>query len=215
MSLKVDVRKLDLFNDIAREGSQTVAENLETLAGIEATMDVSKINFLQSSDLDAHIGTDDAVGIFVELIEPPNGYVLFVMEPAASKSLAQAMVGGMDAEESTGGFTDMERSALQEIGNIMTSGYVDGLANVLDTTIDISTPSFAYGPANQVVQKMGGWPDEDIAFVVDSTILSPEADVELTVYTLPHVVELVGLIQAIDLETDVARDTTASEEFVP
>lgn len=30
---------------------------------------------------------------------------------------------------STQGFTDMERSAIQEIGNIMTSGFIDGWTN--------------------------------------------------------------------------------------
>ena len=35
-------------------------------------------------------------------------------------------------DEDTDGFSDMERSAIQKIGNILTSGYIDGLANVLD-----------------------------------------------------------------------------------
>jgi chemotaxis protein CheC len=105
----------------------------------------------------------------------------------------------------------MERSAMQEIGNIMTSGFIDGWANVLDTTIDMSTPTFIFGPSSAIVDEMGGWPDEEIAFVVDSTIVAAEADVEVTVYTFPQLADLVGLIGRIDVETNVAADSTASD----
>jgi chemotaxis protein CheC len=134
------------------------------------------------------------------------------MDPADSKSLAANMVGDMAGGEPEDGlFTDIERSAMQEIGNIMTSGYIDGWANVLDTTIDISTPSFIFGPSSDIVDKMGGWPDEDIAFVVDSDIVASDTDVSLTAYTFPKLEELVTLIKDIDLDTDVAEDTTADD----
>jgi chemotaxis protein CheC len=163
-------------------------------------------------DVKTHLGDREQVGIYVQLEEPPYGYVLFLLEPEGSKELAQGMVGGMGGDEPADGlFTDMERSAMQEIGNIMTSGFIDGWANVLDTTIDMSTPSFIFGPSSAIVDEMGGWPDEEIAFVIDSTIVAAEADVEVTVYTFPQLADLVGLIGRIDVETNVAADTTASD----
>ncbi|QCC51334.1 chemotaxis protein CheC [Halapricum salinum] len=215
MSLKVDVRKLDLFNQMAKEGSTTVADHLSQLAGLDAEIEVSKINFLDLEDVKTHIGAQKQVGIFVELVDPPHGYVLFLMDPQDSKQLVGKMVGGMGGDEPADGlFTDMERSAMQEIGNIMTSGYIDGWANVLDTTIDISTPSFIYGPASNIVDEMGGWPDDEIVFVVDSDIVAADTDVELTAYTFPRLEELVALIQDIGLDTDVQADTTASTDIV-
>jgi chemotaxis protein CheC len=215
MSLEVDVRKLDLFNQMAKEGSTTVADHLSQLAGLDAEIELSKINFLDLEDVKTHIGAQKQVGIFVELVDPPHGYVLFLMDPADSKQLVGKMVGGMGGGEPADGlFTDMERSAMQEIGNIMTSGYIDGWANVLDTTIDISTPSFIYGPASNIVDEMGGWPDDDIVFVVDSDIVASDTNVELTAYTFPRLEELVELITEIDLDTDVAEDTTASTDIV-
>jgi len=106
MSLEVDVRKLEVFNRISKEGSRRVAD---------------------------------------------------------SKQLAQAMIPGERSGGSdSSGFSDMERSAIQEIGNIMTSGYIDGWANVLDTTIGMGTPTFTYGPTHRIIERMGGWPDESI-----------------------------------------------------
>jgi len=212
MDYEVDVRKLELFNEMAKEGATTVSNHLNQLSGLHTEIEVSKINFLDMADVRTHLGEHEQVGIFVELTEPPYGYVLFMLEPAGSKRLAQGMVGDMGSGEAEDGFfTDMERSAMQEIGNIMTSGFIDGWANVLDTTIDMSTPSFIFGPASDIVDEMGGWPDEEIAFVVDSHIVASDADVEVTVYTFPQLADLVQLIQRIDVSTDVDADTAASD----
>src|SRR6056297_2656289 len=211
MGLKVDVRKLDLFNQMAKEGSGTVAENLGQLTGLDATVRTSQINFLDVEDVKTHIGDDKGVGIYVELNEPPYGYVLFLLEPADSKQMASAMMGGMGEPSEGEGFSDMERSAMQEIGNIMTSGFIDGWANVLDTTIDMGTPNFVLGPAANIVEKMGGWPDSELVFVIDSQITVESGDLGMTVYTFPELKDLVALIQGIDLDTDVAADTQADD----
>ena len=210
--LRIDVRKLDLFNKISKEGSKKVADSLSQMTGMDARIEISKINFLDLEDVKTHLGDQKEVGIHVELTESPYGYVLFLMSPRDSKQLAAHMVPGDSVQE--GGFSDMERSAIQEIGNIMTSGYIDGWANVLDTTIDMSTPTFTYGPANEIIQKMGGWPDEEVVFVLDTTIVAADTDVDLTVYTFPQLRNLVGLVQAMDLDTDVQEDTVADERLV-
>ncbi|MFC7131863.1 MULTISPECIES: chemotaxis protein CheC [Salinibaculum] len=211
MSLKVDVRKLDVFNKISKEGSRRVADSLSQMTGIDAEIQVSKLNLLAMEDVKTHLGDEKKVGIHVQLTEPPNGYVLFMLGPRDSKRLARLMLPG-DAS-TDGGFSDMERSAIQEVGNIMTSAYIDGWANVLDTTIDMGTPAFTYGPAHAIVQKMGGWPDEDIAVVLDTEITAGDDDVDLTAYTFPQLHDLVDLVQQIDVDADVARDTVASDEL--
>ena len=212
-SMKVDVRKLEIFNKISKEGSRQVASSLNQMAGMNAEITIAKINFLDMEDVKTHLGDEKKVGIFVELTDSPNGYVLFVLDAADSKQLAQSMIPGGGDGEDTEGFTDMERSAIQEIGNIMTSGYIDGWANVLDTTIGMGTPTFTYGPTEEIMERMGGWPDEDIVFVLDSEILAPETDVDLTVYTFPKLQDLVDLVQRLDLDTNIQADTTADESL--
>ena len=210
MGLQVDVRKLDLFNQMAKEGSETVADHLGQLTGLNASVHTSQINFLDIDDVTTHIGEAQQVGIYVELNEPPYGYVLFMLDPADSKRLAGAMMGGMgEADEE--GFSEMERSAMQEIGNIMTSAFIDGWANVLDTTIDMGTPNFVLGPAGGIIEKMCGWPDSELVFVIDSQITVENGDLGMTVYTFPELEDLVELIQGIDLDTDVAADTQADD----
>jgi chemotaxis protein CheC len=210
--MKVDVRKLEVFNKISKEGSRQVASSLNQMAGLDAEIEVAKINFLHMEDVKTHLGDTKQVGIFVELTDPPNGYVLFVLDPEDSKQLAQSMIPG-GGEGDSQGFTDMERSAIQEIGNIMTSGYIDGWANVLDTTIGMGTPTFTYGPTSKIIEKMGGWPDEDLVFVLDSEILASSTDVDLTVYTFPQIHDLVDLVKQLDIDTDIQADVLADDSL--
>ncbi|MBO4247624.1 MULTISPECIES: chemotaxis protein CheC [Halomicrobium] len=209
MSLQVDVRKLDLFNKMAKEGSGTVADHLSQLTGVDASVRTSQINFLDIGDVKTHLGNDERIGIYVELTEAPGGYVLFVLDPDHGKRLAGQMMGGIQGADE--GFSQMEESALQEIGNIMTSGFIDGWANVLDATIDMTTPTLLVDDTATIIDSMGGWPDSDLVFVVDSHIVAEGADIDMTVYTFPQLEDLVAMIQDIDLDTDVAEDTTASD----
>ncbi len=213
MSLQVDVRKLDLFNQMAKEGSGTVADHLGQLTGLSAGVHTSQINFLDIGDVTTHIGDQQQVGIYVELTEPPYGYVLFMLDPADSKRLASAMMGGMGEASDGAGFSAMEQSAMQEIGNIMTSGFIDGWANVLDTTIDMGTPNFEVGTGAEIIETMGGWPDSELVFVTDSQITVEGGELGMTVYTFPELGDLVELIQGIAVDTDVEADTQA-EDFV-
>jgi chemotaxis protein CheC len=212
MSLKVDVRKLDLFNKISKEGSREVARSMSQMTGLDTGIELSRLNFLHIDDVKTHLGDEKQVGIHVELTESPYGYVLFLLSPADSKKLAGLMLpDGVEGAES--GFSEMERSAVQEIGNIMTSGYIDGWANVLDTTIDMSTPTFTYGPSHAIIQKMGGWPEEETVFVLDSEVTAEGTDIDLTVYTFPQMRALVDLVSDIDVDTDIHEDTVASDDL--
>ncbi|AWB28630.1 chemotaxis protein CheC [Halococcoides cellulosivorans] len=196
----IDIRKLALFNKMAKEGGTTVADHLAQMTGMATEMEITKINFIGLQDIRAHVGDDEQIGISVDLQERPHGTVLFLMNAQSAKRLAQATLGDMaGAEPDASGFSDMERSAIQEIGNIMTSGFIDGWANVLETTIDMSTPTFTYGPSSGMIDELVG-DGEEMALMFDSQVRAHEADVDVTVYTFPELDELVELMEEITLD---------------
>lgn len=198
MSLQLDVRKLRLFNRMAKEGGGRVATHLQQLTDLETELRVTTLNFLDIDDILAHVGDTKQIGISIELLESPHGHILFLVDGGSAKRIAGHMIGGMGDVPDTG-FNDLEKSAIQEMGNIMTSAFIDGWANVLDTTIDISTPTFTYGTGGRMVSKLVH-PQYDMALLFDSEIHAPAADVHLGVYMFPDLEELVNLMQQIDLD---------------
>ncbi|MFB6154564.1 MAG: chemotaxis protein CheC [Haloferacaceae archaeon] len=198
MSLEIDVRKLRLFNQMAKEGGGTVADHLQQMTGLETELYVTKLNFLDRADIRTHVGDSKQIGISIELLEPPHGHILFLFDGQSAKRIAGHMIGGM-GEVPDSGFSELEQSAIQEIGNIMTSAFIDGWANVLDTTIDISTPSITYGPGSSLVSNLVH-SQYDMALLFDSQIHAPAADVDLSVYMFPNLEELVHLMRQIELD---------------
>jgi len=200
MSLMIDIRKLGLFNKMAKEGGNTVANHLSQMTGMQTEMEITKINFIDIPDIKTHVGDERQIGISIEMLEPPHGYILFLFNAQNAKQLANGMIGDMgETSDASDGFTDMERSAIQEIGNIMTSGFIDGWANVLETTIDISTPNFTFGPGSGMVDELVGDRENDMALMFDSRVHALDSDINVKVYTFPELEELVELMQEIEV----------------
>ena len=196
MPPKIDIRRLRDVNRLAKAGAETVAEHLTQLTGVETEMQITKINVLDIEDLGTHLGRERVVGVNVPLLEPPHGSVLILFDDESAKTLAHTMVG---SEASDGpGYSEMERSAIKEVGNIMTSGFIDGWANVLGRTIDISTPQLLRAEGDTIVEHSVAADDSEIALVFDSTLEAPDVDVSATIYTFPDIEEFVDLIKSID-----------------
>ena len=196
-SLMVDIRKLRLFNKMAKSGANTVADHMSQLTGMETEMEITKINFMDIPDIETHLGPKKQVGVYIELVQPPHGYVLILFGERSAKELAKVMGAGTGNGNE---FTEMEKSAVQEIGNIMTSGFIDGWANVLNTTIDISPPTFVYQPGSGIVEEIAGSGEGEMALVFDSAIQAPASNIEAKVYTFPELEELVSLMNRITLK---------------
>jgi len=69
----IDIRKLGLFNKMAKDGGNTVADHLSQMTGMETEMEITKINFIDIPDIRAHVGDDEQIGISIEMLEQPTG----------------------------------------------------------------------------------------------------------------------------------------------
>ncbi|MBS3760000.1 chemotaxis protein CheC [Halodesulfurarchaeum sp.] len=196
MSTMIDIRRLRDVNRLAKAGAETVAEHLTQLTGVETEMEITKINVLDIEDLGAHLGKERVVGVNVPLLEHPHGTVLILFDDGSAKTLAHTMVGGTGDDEP--GYSEMERSAIKEVGNIMTSGFIDGWANVLGRTIDISTPQLLRAEGDTIVEHSVESGGHEIALLFDSTLKAPDVNVEATIYTFPNIEEFVELINSIE-----------------
>jgi chemotaxis protein CheC len=198
VSLEIDVRKLGSSNRMAKEGGNTVASHLGQMTDVETEMEITKIDFVDVPDIETHVGDETWIGSSVELVEPPHRHVLFLFNAASAKELARGTIGDMaDSPQPEEGFSDMERSAIEEIGNITTAGFIDGWANVLETPIDMSMPTFTDGPSSGLIDELVGQRDDEVALGFESHVHGLDADVDVTVYPFPELEELVELMHGI------------------
>jgi chemotaxis protein CheC len=199
MSLMVDIRKLSFINEMAKVGTNGVAENMSKITGEDAQMEVTKTNFIDIQDIKSQLDEGKRVGVRVRLMEPPHGHILILFPEASAKKITALMLSDMiDDMSSVSG--EMARSAVEELGNMMASGFIDGWADVLGTTIDIATPQLVYAPAGEIVERTAGLGGEELALFFDSNLNVPSYEIEAEIYAFPDLQEFVEMVNSIDMQ---------------
>jgi len=144
------------------------------------------------SDMASNIGHETHVGSVFEMNGLPSGYFLLLFDEPSANSVASAMMpGDSDINDS------MLKSAIEELGNILTSGFIDGWANTLQTTIDHSPPEYVRDTGAKVIHDVVGRldGDQEYAFAIDSAIEIGGRETQCRIYVLPDRDELT---QALD-----------------
>ena len=199
--------KLVAFDRMTAKGAEGASDHMTTMTGLDTQVDVTKLSFVPVHEAPQQVGDDQRYGTVFEL-EGLSGFLVILFDETSAESIADAMVP-MDTGD---GFGDMDRSALEEVCNVMTSGFIDGWANVLGTTIDHSPPEFvsAMGSAvlDPVAARLGR--TQEHAFVVDTLIRTEESEVDCDIYVLPDADALTRELSSLDTDRMHKLDQEAS-----
>jgi chemotaxis protein CheC len=207
----IPVDKLEVFNEMTKDGTQQAAENVEMMTGIETEAEVTRLSFAPIEDVPKQIGTDTYVGTVVEFTGVPSGFLLVLFDEASAVHIAEAMMPvEMDADE----LTDQHKAAIEELGNIMTSGFVDGWANVLQTSVEHTPPRLVHDMGRAVVDPLAAQvgQHQEHAFIIDSVMRTDDIAFGAEIHALPNETEL---RQALDeLLVERADETEADVEQI-
>ena len=187
-STAVPYESLSTFSSLAKEGSANAADNISMMTGLETSVDVSRLRFVPLADVPAEVGTEPHAGTVFEFQGQPSGYLAILFEESSAAAVADAMLP-MDSDEPLG---DMAENALCELGNVMTSGFIDGWADVLGTTITHSPPEFVHDIGASTISPLVAKLSErqDYGFVIDAAIRTEGIQARCDVYALPDEREL-------------------------
>jgi len=185
--MRVDIQSLETFNQLAHEGAQQATAMMTQMTGIEADVDVTKITLMDRDDVGEELGGRDFVGVQFGFEGALTGDTTLVFEKAATDSIIKALPGG----EASG---SMAESSVKEIGNIMMSGFIDGWADYLGTTIEHSPPTYLEAAGKEVLPTTGEGDAEGQVFVFKSHIQWPGEDLSFYIYMLPEYEQLAQLM---------------------
>ncbi|WP_254536972.1 chemotaxis protein CheC [Halomarina litorea] len=209
----LEYEKLVGFDRMAHRGAETVAENLTKMTGIEMDVDIRRINFVSLDAIPEDVPAEPQVSVAFSFDGLPSGYLLFLFGERSARSLVSATVGESELDES--GIGAFGQDAVQELSNVMASGLLDGWANLLDTTIDHTTPTYAHDMGAAVVDPLivGLSEGQEFAFVFDTRIEAVDADIEfdLDIFAIPDEGDLERALER--LEVGRVDDTPTRAEF--
>ena len=148
---ELDTMHLDVLRELGNIGSGNAATSLATLMNKEININVPNVRILDFNEVAEYVGGPEKVvmGLLITLEGDINGMILYILDDDFAKNVVKAFFGtDFTALVDLG---EMERSAFNEIGNIMAGAYVNALSSMTGMTINISTPAICVDMAGAIL----------------------------------------------------------------
>nr|WP_275883169.1 chemotaxis protein CheC [Halorhabdus sp. BNX81] len=212
MPLLIDIRKLRVINQLIKAGAENAATSLGSLAGVDSTVEIKSLAFVEPPDIAREIGTDPIYSASIRLNEPPYGVFLLTFYEETGREMAELLTGTTVDEE----FNQLQESALQEVCNILTSGFIDGIANTLGTTIDMGTPTLRFTGGEEIAEDaLSHVRVDSLSIVLDSLVDVTDRDeaFKIRLFLIPDPGSFVNLLDQLELGEIDDSDTEADPVF--
>ncbi len=140
----LDDMQYDVLKEIGNIGAGNAMTALSKMLNLKMDMSVPKVALVPFTDIETIIGPEDqtVVGILLGMEGDIDGMMLFVFDTKSALHLVNTLMmrdvtenEDMDLHE----LSDMEMSALNEIGNIVSGSYLNAISALTNMKM-ISTP---------------------------------------------------------------------------
>lgn len=131
---------LDLLKEIGNIGSGNAATSLSQILNKKVDMQVPNIEVLDTQKVVEMFQDPEeiTVGVYINFTGDIEGTILTLLDKNSAATLVKKLIG---TEPEGFMYNDMEKSVIQELGNIMTSGYVNAISMFSNLFMSISIPS--------------------------------------------------------------------------
>jgi chemotaxis protein CheC len=171
-----DLQK-DALQEVANIGASHAATALSQLVQRSIKIAIPKINIVPlENTMDPYKNEESMVAIFLKISDELPCYSLLLLTQKSAFALADILLQQKSDVAKTE-ITDMERSALEEVGNITMCAFFDSIAELLHVPLIPGPPALAYDMPNAVMDyiliQIGAVADK--IFVFD-TVVEDEKD---------------------------------------
>lgn len=141
----------DVLKELGNIGAGNATTAISDMLGVRMNMEVPQVRLLTFQELGGAVSAEDdtIAGIYLEVAGDITGSMMFLTSMESAHYLVNRLMGRDDnyMEE----FTEIDLSALKEIGNIITGAYLSALATMTNMTISSSVPFLAIDMAAAIL----------------------------------------------------------------
>ena len=140
----------DVLRELGNIGAGNATTALAQMMQCKVDMAVPKVQLLEFRELgEAMVGEETVMaGIYLGIEGDIKVSIMFLLEKAAAKHLVGKLMG-MESEGDE--FSEMEFSALKEVGNIITGSYLNSLSSITNLAIYPSVPDLTVDMAGAIL----------------------------------------------------------------
>lgn len=147
---KMTTEYYDVLKELGNIGAGNATTALAQMLQAKVDMKVPQVRLLDFKDVGAAMGGEEqmVVGIYLAVEGDITGSIMFVLEQHAGRDLVSRLMGMPTSE---GEFSEMELSAMKEIGNIITGSYLNSIATMTNLKILPSVPDISIDMLNAIL----------------------------------------------------------------
>lgn len=140
----------DILRELGNIGAGNATTALAQMLQCKVDMSVPQVKLLEFGDVATLMGGEEQImaGIYLGVEGDITGSIMFLLEKKSARHLVGKLMG-MAAEGDD--FSEMEISALQEVGNIITGSYLNSLSMMTNLKICPTIPSLAIDMAGAIL----------------------------------------------------------------
>ena len=179
---------LETLKEMGDNSASMVMASLSEMLCMAVEMDVSAVHVEMIKGIPdiLKLPIDVVVGAYVGFSGKISGTVLTVLSIESAREMADILLAGMDDDEPLEYLTEMQESAILEIGNIMTSPFIDVMADALYMELTQSPPVIACDTLGSLINlSVNGSADSDFAIVFNSALHVVEQNIKCNILMLP------------------------------
>lgn len=146
----MDSQYLDILSEIGNIGSGNATTALAQMLNRKIDMSVPRVSLLGFNEICASIGSEEdlLVGILFGIEGDISGMMMFLMKPDSAHNLTNAL---LFMDNNSNEFNEMELSAINEIGNIISGAYLNSIAALTNLKIISTVPSTTIDMAGAIL----------------------------------------------------------------
>lgn len=140
----------DVLKELGNIGAGNATTALAQMLNCKVDMSVPQVKLLEFKDVATLMGGEEQLmaGIYLGVEGDITGSIMFLLEKDSARHLVGKLMGmPIEGED----FSEMEVSALQEVGNIITGSYLNSLSMMTNLMILPSIPSLAIDMAGAIL----------------------------------------------------------------
>ena len=151
--MKLSTIQSDAIQELGNIGAAHAATTLSQMLGSTIEMSVPAVTIVDLSHLAEYMGEESAAMVAFELQGdiPHGGYILFYITRESAIRMTNTMLG---LTETNRPLSEMDESALLEVGNIMVSAFLDATAELLGFVMLPSPPALTIDMAHAAMQSL-------------------------------------------------------------
>ncbi len=140
----------DVLRELGNIGAGNATTALAQMLQCKVDMSVPKVGLLEFKEVGEAMGGEEQImaGIYLGVEGDITGSIMFLLEKDSARFLVSKLMGMQPEGEE---FSEMELSALKEVGNIITGAYLNSLSTITNLKIFPTIPDMTVDMAGAIM----------------------------------------------------------------